>query len=105
MGCEIPEKYGGAGSSFFNSIIAIEELAKVDSCIGGLVDIQNTVVNTMLLHNGSEEQKSKYCPGLAKNMVSLLCLIIFIIFVLQSKCSFLLQRKFWFNSLYNRNLV
>jgi alkylation response protein AidB-like acyl-CoA dehydrogenase len=36
MGLEIPEKYGGAGANFFSSIIAIEELAKVDSCIGGL---------------------------------------------------------------------
>ena len=69
MGIEISEKHGGAGSNFFHSIIAIEELAKIDSCIGGLIDIQNTVVNTMLLHNGSEEQLAKYCPKLAKNMV------------------------------------
>lgn len=69
MGIEIPEEYGGSGSSFFNSIIAIEELAKVDSCMGGLVDLQNTVVNTLLLHNGSKEQLEKYCPKLAKNMV------------------------------------
>ena len=72
MGIEIPEKYGGAGSSFFSSIIAIEEFAKVDSCMGGLIDIQNTVVNTLLLHNGSDEQLAKYCPGLAKNMVNLI---------------------------------
>jgi hypothetical protein len=40
MGLEIPEIYGGAGANFFSSIIAIEELAKVDSCIGGLgIDI------------------------------------------------------------------
>lgn len=69
MGCEIPEKYGGSGSGFFHSIIAIEELSKVDSVVGGLVDIQNTVINTLLLHNGSDEQLDKYCPNLAKNMV------------------------------------
>jgi alkylation response protein AidB-like acyl-CoA dehydrogenase len=28
MGIEIPEKYGGSGLSFMNSIVAIEELAK-----------------------------------------------------------------------------
>jgi hypothetical protein len=39
--------------------------------MGGLIDIQNTVVNTLLLHNGSEEQLAKYCPGLAKNMVKI----------------------------------
>ena len=69
MGIEIPEKYGGAGSTFFNSIIAIEELAKVDSAMGGLVDLQNTVVNTLLLHNGCERHLAEYCPKLAKNMV------------------------------------
>jgi short/branched chain acyl-CoA dehydrogenase len=70
MGIEIPQEYGGAGLSFFNSIIAIEELAKVDSVMGGLVDLQNTVVNTLLLHNGSKEQHEKYCPKLAQNMVT-----------------------------------
>jgi short/branched chain acyl-CoA dehydrogenase len=69
MGMEIPEKYGGTGSSFFNSIIAIEEMAKIDSVMGGFVDLQNTVVNTLLLHNGKEEHLAKYCPKLAKNMV------------------------------------
>ena len=69
MGIEIPSELGGAGSSFFNSIIAIEELAKVDSVMGGQVDLQNTVVNTLLLHNGKEEHLAKYCPKLATNMV------------------------------------
>ena len=69
MGIEIPQEYGGAGLNFFNSIIAIEELAKVDSCIGGLIDLQNTVVNTLLLHNGNKEQLAKYCPKLAQSMV------------------------------------
>ena len=69
MGIEIPQEYGGAGSNFFQSIIAIEELAKIDSAMGGLVDLQNTVVNTLLLHNGNKEQLAKYCPKLANNMV------------------------------------
>lgn len=69
MGIEIPEKYGGSGSNFFSSIIAIEEFAKVDSCIGGLVDIQNTIANTLLLHFGNEDQRAKYFPNLAKDMV------------------------------------
>lgn len=69
MGIEIPEEYGGSGLNFFSSIIAIEEFAKADSVIGGLVDLQNTVVNTLLLHNGSKELLDKYCPRLAKDMV------------------------------------
>ena len=69
MGIEIPEEYGGAGSNFFSSIIAIEELAKVDSSMGGLVDLQNTVVNTLLMHNASKEHLAQYCPKLATHMV------------------------------------
>ena len=55
--------------NFFSSIIAIEELAKVDSAMGGLVDLQNTVVNTLLLHNANETHLDKYCPLFAKSMV------------------------------------
>ena len=69
MGIEIPQEYGGSGLNFFSSIIAIEEFAKADSVIGGLVDLQNTVVNTLLLHNGSKELLEKYCPKLAKDTV------------------------------------
>lgn len=69
MGIEIPQEYGGAGLNFFSSIIAIEEFAKVDSCMGGLVDLQNTVVNTLLLHNANKEQLDKYCPRLATDTV------------------------------------
>jgi len=69
MGIEIPQELGGSGFNFFSSIIAIEEFAKVDSAMGGLVDLQNTVVNTLLLHNGSREHLEQYCPKLARNMV------------------------------------
>lgn len=69
MGVEIPQEYGGSGLNFFSSIIAIEEFAKVDSVIGGLVDLQNTVVNTLLLHNGSKELLDRYCPRLSKDTV------------------------------------
>ena len=31
MAIETPEEYGGAGSTFFNAILAIEELARVDA--------------------------------------------------------------------------
>jgi alkylation response protein AidB-like acyl-CoA dehydrogenase len=49
MGIEIPEEHGGAGATFFMSIIAVEELAKVDASLAVLVDVQNTLVNNALL--------------------------------------------------------
>ena len=54
MGIEIPEELGGAGASFFMSILAIEELSRVDASVGVLVDVQNTLVNNALLRWGND---------------------------------------------------
>ncbi|EGT41061.1 hypothetical protein CAEBREN_32278 [Caenorhabditis brenneri] len=62
MGIEIPEKYGGPGSSFFDSIIVIEELSKVDASVSVMVDVHNTLFVPLLLELGSEEQKERYLP-------------------------------------------
>ncbi|MCJ7525324.1 MAG: acyl-CoA dehydrogenase family protein [Candidatus Aminicenantes bacterium] len=69
MGIEIPAEYGGSGSNFFNSIIVIEELSKVDAAVGVLVDVQNTVVNSCIIRYGTAEQKAKYLPWLATEKV------------------------------------
>ena len=69
MGIEVPEEYGGAGSSFFNAILVIEELSKVDPSVGVLVDVHNTLVNNCLLRWASEEQKKKYLPQLCEGKV------------------------------------
>lgn len=69
MGIEVPEKYGGAGSSFFSAILAIEEIAKVDPSISVFVDVQNTLVNNAVLNWGTEEQKEKYLPKLCSEWV------------------------------------
>jgi Acyl-CoA dehydrogenase, N-terminal domain len=45
MGMEIPEEYGGGGMSFTCSVLAIEELAKVDASVSVFVDVQNTLIN------------------------------------------------------------
>lgn len=70
MGIEIPTEYGGAGCSFMTAIIAIEEIAKVDPAVAILVDIHNTLVNKVLKKIGTKEQKEKYLPRLAGDMVS-----------------------------------
>jgi len=69
MGIETPEEYGGAGGSFFQAIIAVEELSRVDASVGVLVDVQNTLVNNALLRWGNPEQKKKYLPQLAAEKV------------------------------------
>src|SRR5437870_6765701 len=69
MGIEVPEEYGGAGGSFFQSILAVEELSRVDASVGVFVDVQNTLVNNALLRWCNQEQKKKYLPQLASERV------------------------------------
>jgi short-chain 2-methylacyl-CoA dehydrogenase len=69
MGIEIPEALGGAGSSFFMAVLAVEELARVDASLAVFVDVQNTLVNNLLLRWGTEEQKKRYLPKLAQSWV------------------------------------
>jgi short/branched chain acyl-CoA dehydrogenase len=70
MGIEIPEEYGGQGGTFFQSVLAVEELSAVDPSAGVIVDVQNTICNNALLRWGTPGQKSKYLPRLAGNMVA-----------------------------------
>jgi short/branched chain acyl-CoA dehydrogenase len=69
MGVEIPETYGGSESSFFNSILLVEEFSRVDASAGVLVDVQNTLVNNAFMRWGSEELKKKYLTRLASGSV------------------------------------
>jgi short/branched chain acyl-CoA dehydrogenase len=69
MGIEIPDQHGGAGATFFMSILAIEELAKVDASVAVLVDVQNTLCNNAILRWGTPEQQKKYFPKLASEWV------------------------------------
>jgi alkylation response protein AidB-like acyl-CoA dehydrogenase len=69
MGIEIPSEYGGSGSSFFNAILAVQALSRVDPSVAVLVDVQNTLVNNALLRWGNPEQKARYLPKLASEWV------------------------------------
>jgi alkylation response protein AidB-like acyl-CoA dehydrogenase len=74
MGIEIPEEYGGQGGTFFQSILAVEELSAVDPSAGVIVDVQNTICNNALLRWATPEQKAKYLPRLAADTVASYCL-------------------------------
>jgi alkylation response protein AidB-like acyl-CoA dehydrogenase len=69
MGIEIPETFGGAASTFFMSVLVVEELARVDASIAVLVDVQNTLFNNALLRWGTDAQKAKYFPKLSTQWV------------------------------------
>jgi alkylation response protein AidB-like acyl-CoA dehydrogenase len=65
MGIEIPEQYGGGGARFFEAILAVEELSRVDASAGVIIDVQNTLVNNALLRWTTLEQKKRYLPRMA----------------------------------------
>jgi alkylation response protein AidB-like acyl-CoA dehydrogenase len=69
MGIEVPEAYGGIGSSFFSAILIIEELSKIDPSVGVMVDVQNTLVNNCILRWANEAQKAHYFPQLCKKKI------------------------------------
>lgn len=70
MGIEIPEEYGGQGGTFFQAVLAVEELSAVDPAAGVIVDVQNTLSINALLRWATPQQKAKYFPRLAKNTVA-----------------------------------
>src|SRR5207253_4983087 len=69
MGIETPEEFGGAGGSFFQAILAVEEISRVDASVGVLIDVQNTLVNNALSRWADPGQKKKYLPQLAAEKV------------------------------------
>jgi short/branched chain acyl-CoA dehydrogenase len=69
MGIEVPERWGGAGASFFLATVAIEELARVDAAAAIYVDVHNTLVNNCLLRWGSDEQKARLFPRMTTGLL------------------------------------
>lgn len=65
MGVLVPEKYGGAGLSYFEYKAIIEEIAKVDGSVGLSVAAHNSLCTGHILLFANEEQKQKYLPKLA----------------------------------------
>src|SRR5215813_14530025 len=69
MGIHIPEQFGGSSGSFFMSVLAVEEVSRVDGSFGVFIDVQNTLVNNAIMRWADDEQKRKYLPRLAKDLV------------------------------------
>ncbi|MBO6537318.1 MAG: acyl-CoA dehydrogenase [Balneolaceae bacterium] len=74
MGIDIPEKYSGGGGTFMMSIVAIEQISRVDASAGVFMDVQNTLVNNAFINFGSDFLKDKYLPQLATEKVGAYCL-------------------------------
>ncbi len=65
MGVLVPEEYGGAGLSYFEYKVIIEEISKVCGSIGLSVAAHNSLCTGHIMQFGNEEQKRKFIPKLA----------------------------------------
>ncbi|XP_069677879.1 short/branched chain specific acyl-CoA dehydrogenase, mitochondrial-like isoform X3 [Periplaneta americana] len=74
MGIDVETEYGGSGLSFFSTILAVEEISKVDASLAIFIHIQNTLVNALIRKLGTPEQKQKYLPLLTQSVCGSFCL-------------------------------
>jgi alkylation response protein AidB-like acyl-CoA dehydrogenase len=65
MGILVPEKYQGAGLTYFEYVTAIQEVARVCGSVGLSMAAHNSLCTGHIMAFGSEEQKEKYLPKLA----------------------------------------
>ena len=66
MGACVPEEYGGAGADFLSYILVLEELSRADAGVGVTVAVHTSAVTLPLLRFGTDEQKSRFVPPLAR---------------------------------------
>jgi len=66
MGIPVPEAYGGSGMDYMSYIIAIHEISKVSATVGVILSVHTSVGTNPILHFGTEAQKQKYIPKLAR---------------------------------------
>lgn len=65
-GMVVPEKYGGTGMDFTSYIIAVHEISKVSATAGVILSVHTSVATNPILCFGTEAQKRKYVPKLAR---------------------------------------
>ena len=66
MGACVPEEYGGAGADFLAYVLVLEELSRGDAGVGVTVAVHTSAVTLPLLRFGTEEQRARFVPPLAR---------------------------------------
>ncbi|PTX55651.1 glutaryl-CoA dehydrogenase [Litoreibacter ponti] len=65
LGLTIPEQYGGLGAGYVTYGLVAREIERVDSGYRSMMSVQSSLVMYPIYAYGSEEQRTKYLPGLA----------------------------------------
>ena len=66
MGVCVPEEYGGAGADFLSYMLVLEELSRGDAGVGVTVAVHTSAVTLPLLRFGTDEQRARFVPPLAR---------------------------------------
>jgi alkylation response protein AidB-like acyl-CoA dehydrogenase len=65
LGVIFPERYGGAGLSYADYAIVVEELSRADASVGITVSAHISLCSNHIFEQGTEEQKEKFLRPLA----------------------------------------
>jgi len=66
MGMPVPKEYGGQGTDTLSYILAIEEISRIWASLGVILAVHTSVGTMPIYYYGTEEQKKKFLPPLAK---------------------------------------
>jgi len=66
IGPFIPEEYGGAGTNYVTFGLMCQETERIDSAVRGFIGVQSGLVMYPIWRFGSEEQKQKWLPAVAR---------------------------------------
>jgi alkylation response protein AidB-like acyl-CoA dehydrogenase len=69
LGMMVDPKYDGGGMDTVSYVLAMEEISKVDSSVGVIMSVNNSLVCWGLEEYGTEEQKEKYLKPLARGEI------------------------------------
>src|SRR5437879_1185810 len=69
LGRHNPASRGGGGGTLLMAVLAVEGLSAVDASVAIFVDVQNTLVNTLLRKWASDDVKRRYLPRLASDLL------------------------------------
>lgn len=69
LGIPVPAQYGGLGRDFISATLCMEELSKISPATAGIINVSSEVVCGAIEKYGTQAQKDKYLPPLAKGEV------------------------------------
>lgn len=66
LGARLPERYGGSALDWLSYGLICEEIGRADWVCGSIISVHNSLVGPAVLRHGSEPQRERYLPSLAR---------------------------------------